>query len=188
VPDREKANLALHSDLLISRQLPPSPMMFFAVWIEHALNAMGRMLGFRKLCDVGPSILQRDEFSDAGSGDWIVEVAVPASISHKRAANHADEDFDVLTGISGRELYRQPTRGGFSTVGTIVMIHRCGRLDRSSWTDRTMPKNLDPFKISSAARPLYWARRQRAVSRKLLVSTVCTMTSSGHACTVPVKR
>jgi hypothetical protein len=103
-------------------------------------------------------------------------------------ANHADEDFDVFTGISGRELYRQPTRGGFSTVGTIVTIHRCGQLDRSSWTDRTMPKNLDPFKLSSAARPLYWARRQRVASRKLVVSTVCTMTSSGHARTVPVKR
>jgi hypothetical protein len=98
-------------------------------------------------------------------------------------ANHADEDF---TGISGRELNRQPTRGGFSTVGTIVIIHRCGQLD--SRTDRTMPKNLDPFKLSTAARPLYWARRQRVASRKLLISTVCTMTSSGHACTVPVKR
>src|SRR5207248_11239305 len=54
-------------------------------------------------------------------------------------------------------LYRQPTREGFSTVGTIVTIHRCGLRDRSSWTDRTKPKNLDPFKLSSAARPLYWA-------------------------------
>jgi hypothetical protein len=146
------------------------------------------VLGFRKLCDVGPSILQRDELSNARSGDWIVEVTVPASISHKRAANHADEDFDVLTGISGRELYRQPTRGGFSTVGTIVTIHRGGMLYRSSWTDRTMPKNLDPFKLSSVARPLYWAWRQRRASTELLVSTVCTMTSSGQARTVSVKR
>jgi len=83
--------------------------------------------------------------------------------------------------IYGRELYRQPTRGRFCTVGTIVIIHRCGLRDRSSWTDRTMPKNLDPFKLSSAARPLYWARRQRVASRKLFVSTVCTMTSSGQA-------
>jgi len=44
-----------------------------------------------------------------------------------------------------------------------------------------MPKNLDPFKLSSTARPLYWARRQRVASRKLLVSTICTMTSSGQA-------
>ena len=84
-------------------------------------------------------------------------------------------------GFRPRQLYRQPTRGGFSTVGTIVTIHRCGLRDRSSWTDRTMPKNLDPFKLSSAARPPYWARRQRVASRKLLVSTVCTMTSSGQA-------
>jgi hypothetical protein len=79
-----------------------------------------------------------------------------------------------------RQLYRQPTRGGFSTVGTIVTIHRCELRDRSSWTDRTMPKNLDPFKLSSAVRPLYWARRQRWASTELLVSTVCTMTSSGR--------
>jgi len=79
------------------------------------------------------------------------------------------------------DLYRQPTRGGFSTVGTIVIIHRCEPRDRSSWTDRTMPKNIDPFKLSSAGRPRYWARRQRVASRKLLVSTVCTMTSSGQA-------
>ena len=83
-------------------------------------------------------------------------------------------------GFRPRQLYRQPTRGGFSTAGTIVTIHRCGLRDRSSWTDRTMPKNLDPFKLSSAARPLYWARRQRVASRKLLVSIVCTMTSSGQ--------
>jgi len=87
-----------------------------------------------------------------------------------------------------RKLYRQPTRGGFSTVGTIVTIHRCGLRDRSSWTDRTMPKNLDPFKLSSATRPLYRARRQRVASRKLLVSTVCKVTSSGHPQRVSVKR
>ena len=66
-------------------------------------------------------------------------------------------------------------------VGTIVTIHRRGMPDRSSWTDRTVPKNLDPFKVNSTARPIYWARRQRVASRKLLVSTVCTMTSSGQA-------
>ena len=44
-----------------------------------------------------------------------------------------------------------------------------------------MPKNLDPFKLSSAVRPLYWARRQRRASTELVVSTVCTMTSSGQA-------
>jgi len=87
-----------------------------------------------------------------------------------------------------RDLYRQPTRGGFSTVGTIVIIHRCGLRDRSSWTDRTMPKNFDPFKVSSAGRPLYWALRQRRASTELLVSTVCMMTSSGHPRTVSVKR
>ena len=43
----------------------------------------------------------------------------------------------------GRELYRQPTRGGFSTFGAIVTIHRGGLRDRSSWTARTMPKILN---------------------------------------------
>jgi hypothetical protein len=56
-----------------------------------------------------------------------------------------------------RDLLRQPTNGGFSTIGTIVTIHRRGTRDRSSWTDRTVPKNFDPFKLSSAVRPLYWA-------------------------------
>ena len=72
-------------------------------------------------------------------------------------------------------------RGGFSTFGTIVTIHRRGMLDRSSWTDRTMPKIFDPFKLSSTIRPLYWAQRQRRASTELVVSTVCTMTSSGQA-------
>jgi hypothetical protein len=98
----------------------------------------------------------------------------------------------ILAGLRHRSrasfLYRQPTRGGFSTVGTIVTIHRCGLRDRSSWTDRTMPKIFDPFKLSSAARPLYWARRQRWASTELLVSTVCMMTSSGQPRTVSVKR
>jgi hypothetical protein len=44
-----------------------------------------------------------------------------------------------------------------------------------------MPKNLDPFKLSSAGRPRYWAHRQRRASTELLVSTVCTMTSFGQA-------
>jgi len=44
-----------------------------------------------------------------------------------------------------------------------------------------MPKNFDPFKLSSAVRPLCWARRHRRASTELLVSTVCTMTSSGQA-------
>ena len=44
-----------------------------------------------------------------------------------------------------------------------------------------MPKIFDPFKLSSTARPLYWARRQRRASTELVVSTVCTMTSSGQA-------
>src|SRR5258708_17969024 len=82
--------------------------------------------------------------------------------------------------LKGPELHRQPKRGGFSTVGTIVTIHRCGMLNRSSWADRTMPKNLDPFKIHTAARPQYWARRQRRASTELVVSTVCILTSSGQ--------
>jgi len=44
-----------------------------------------------------------------------------------------------------------------------------------------MPKIFDPFKLSSAVRPQYWARRQRWASTELVISTVCTMTSSGQA-------
>jgi hypothetical protein len=46
-----------------------------------------------------------------------------------------------------------------------------------------MPKNLNPFKLSATARPAYCARRQRVASRKLFVSIVRTMTSSGQALT-----
>jgi hypothetical protein len=35
------------------------------------------VLGLRKLCDVGPGILERDELATAGKGDWIVEPALP---------------------------------------------------------------------------------------------------------------
>jgi hypothetical protein len=59
----------------------------------------------------------------------------------------------------------------------IVTIHRCGKQDRSSWTDRTTPKNLEPFTLSSAGRPRYCALRQRLASTELVVSIVCTMTS-----------
>jgi hypothetical protein len=84
-------------------------------------------------------------------------------------------------------LPKRPERG-LPTVGTIVTIHRIGLEDRSSWTDRTMPKNLEPFKLSSAGRPRYWTLRQRLASAELVVSTDCTTTSSGHARTVSVKR
>jgi hypothetical protein len=40
-------------------------------------------------------------------------------------------------------------------VGTTVMIHRGGLVDGSSNTDRTMPKNLEPFRLSSAGSPRY---------------------------------
>jgi hypothetical protein len=112
-----------------------------------------------------------DRRSDQAVQFWRADIS-----ASRRTRRHQRAFFEFQ-----RDLYRQPTRGGFSTVGTIVTIHRGGLWDRPSWTDRTMPKNLDPFKLSSAARPLYWARRQRVASRKLLVSTVCTMTSSGQA-------
>jgi hypothetical protein len=44
-----------------------------------------------------------------------------------------------------------------------------------------MPKNLEPFKLNSTGRPRYWAKRQRRASTGLVISTVCTMTSSGQA-------
>jgi hypothetical protein len=44
-----------------------------------------------------------------------------------------------------------------------------------------MHKIFDPFKLSSTVRPLYWAQRQRRASTELVISTVCTMTSSGQA-------
>ena len=63
------------------------------------------------------------------------------------------------------DLYRQPT-GGFSTVGTIVTIHRCGLRNRSCWTDRTMPKNFDPDSVGLQRNYLFrlFAQRPRPVS------------------------
>ena len=83
--------------------------------------------------------------------------------SHKKGGSRGSRDKGLI-GFLGRKLYRQPTRRGFSAVGTIVTIHRGGVQDRSSWTARTMPKNLEPFKLSSAGRPRYWAMRQRRAS------------------------
>jgi len=40
-------------------------------------------------------------------------------------------------------------------VGTTVTIHRGGPVDESSRTDRTMPKNLEPFRFSFAGCPRY---------------------------------
>jgi hypothetical protein len=165
-------------------------------------------------CSVPPAIVPADggqadpaaqfaKLPNEQQGTLIVGAETPAGC-RKGVACHsvrslAEEMFDgqILPGaflhyrkVRGRELYRQPTRGGFSTVGTIVTIHRLALQDRSSWTERTMPKNPEPFKLTCAACPLYWARRQRAASRKLLVSTVCTrtsMTSSDHARTVSAK-
>jgi hypothetical protein len=42
-----------------------------------------------------------------------------------------------------------------SPFGMIVTIHRGAPPDRSSLTDRTSPKNVDPHKFSAAGRPLY---------------------------------
>jgi hypothetical protein len=49
------------------------------------------MLGFGKLRDVGPGILERDEFAAAGQGDRLVECPLPAAIRHGfnfHAADH----------------------------------------------------------------------------------------------------
>ena len=100
--------------------------------------------------------------------------------SHKKGGSRGSRDKGLI-GFWGRKLYRQPTRRGFSAVDTIVTIHRGGAQDRSSWTARTVPKNLEPFKLSSAGRPRYWTKRQRRASTGLVISTVCTMTSSGQA-------
>src|SRR6516164_6754597 len=76
--------------------------------------------------------------------------------SYKKGGSRGSRDKGLI-GFWGRKLYRQPTRRGFSAVGAIVTIHRGGVQDRSSWTARTVPKNLEPFKLSSAGRPRYWA-------------------------------
>jgi len=96
-----------------------------------------------------------------------------------------DENYDRATEPAKfLVLYRQPTRAGFSTIGTTVTIHCGGLLDRSSWTDRTMPKNLEPLRLSPAGCPRYWAKRQRRASTAFVISTVCTMTSDPRTVSV----
>lgn len=48
-----------------------------------------------------------------------------------------------------------------SPFAMIVTIHRGALPDRSSLTDRTRPKTVDPLSFSAVGSPLYWARRQR---------------------------
>jgi len=69
-------------------------------------------------------------------------------------------------------------------VGTTVMIHRGGLVDGSSRTDRTVPKNLEPFRLSSAGSPRYWAKRQRRASTGRLFRLFAQRPQYGQTLTV----
>ena len=73
-----------------------------------------------------------------------------------------------------RSNYGADERERASSFAMIVTTHRGALPDRSSFTDRTRPKIVDPLTFSAVGNPLYWARRQRRASLESLISNVCT--------------
>ena len=60
-----------------------------------------------------------------------------------------------------------------SCLGTTMIVHRVVELDLSSLTDRTIPVIGNPFNITVAFSPRYWAKRQRRASSGSVISIVC---------------
>jgi hypothetical protein len=58
-------------------------------------------------------------------------------------------------------------------LGTTVTTQRVGSLDLTSITERTIPVTRNPFKITVAFWPRYWAQRQRRASIRSVISKVC---------------
>jgi hypothetical protein len=54
-----------------------------------------------------------------------------------------------------------------------MMVQRRGLLDLCSLTERTIPVTGNPFSITVAFSPRYWAKRQRRASVGLVISIVC---------------
>src|SRR6516164_5197837 len=71
--------------------------------------------------------------------------------SHKKGGSRGSRDKGLI-GFWGRKLYRQPTRRGFSAVGTIVTIHRGGMQDRSGRARYQSNLKL-PFKVAAKRNP-----------------------------------
>jgi hypothetical protein len=63
--------------------------------------------------------------------------------------------------------------------GTTETIQRAGFLDLTSMTERTIPVTGNPFNITVAFWPRYWAKRQRRASFGSVISTGC-MHHRGH--------
>jgi hypothetical protein len=64
---------------------------------------------------------------------------------------------------------------GISTypMSATVTVHRVGLLDITSIIEPTIPATGNPFNITIAFSPRYWAYRQRRASRGSVISTVC---------------
>jgi hypothetical protein len=58
-------------------------------------------------------------------------------------------------------------------LGTTETIQRVGLLDLTSITERTIPVTRNPFNITVAFWPRYWAKRQRRASIRSVISKVC---------------
>jgi hypothetical protein len=58
-------------------------------------------------------------------------------------------------------------------LGTTETIQRVGLLGLTSITERTIPVTGNPFNITVAFSPRYWARRQRWASIRSVISIVC---------------
>jgi hypothetical protein len=57
--------------------------------------------------------------------------------------------------------------------GTTETIQRAGLLDLTSMTERTIPVTGNPFNMTVAFWPRYWAKRQRRASIGSVISTAC---------------
>ena len=58
-------------------------------------------------------------------------------------------------------------------LGITETIQRVGLLDLTSITERTIPVTGNPFKITVAFSPRYWAKRPRRASIGFVISIVC---------------
>src|SRR5260370_16858143 len=72
-----------------------------------------------------------------------VSLRGPCAVHAPGSRTWPQATFPFLFRRNKRDLLRQLTKGGFSTIGTILTIHRRGTPYRPSLTHPTIPKNFD---------------------------------------------
>ena len=139
--------------------LSPRPLLAHQRSSAWPLSTHGRLHGAPAPCPPAAAFRLRSSITEADSTMETLYHRVRGDRSSRLLGHGPDINAQGRELRPGHEpakflvLYRQPTRAGFSTIGTTVTIHCGGLLDRSSWTDRTMPKNLEPLRLSPAGCP-----------------------------------